>query len=214
MTDCSAPRHLDDDQPTPAEQDAYLCHACRHQLHRNLTRLPELYDELRSRVATAKSGHGDGSGLPFNDNVSECIRQIRHDLTWWARHITETRRENAPPVAATADDWINHPVKVMAAWLNSQTRWITFRPWAGEIVGAINHDHNTAAALLQPWVVKRITWYATCENCETLRELQATIYDTDHGDRRTSTIECLTCHAAWEFGPEWIRIGKHHHTAA
>jgi hypothetical protein len=210
MTDCTAPRH--DDDPAEAEAHAYLCRPCRTALRRDLLRLPALHTDLRSMLATAKSGHGDGSGLPFNDPASECANQIRHDLTWWARHITKLRGEAAPPVHAAAADWLTNPVKVMAHWLAGQISagphrpgWIPQQPWAGDIADAIHDDHNRATALLQPRVVKRITWIATCEHCQTLRELQAIVYATE-GDRRTSYIECLTCHARWEFGPDWLRM--------
>jgi hypothetical protein len=63
-------------------------------------------------------------------------------------------------------------------------------------------------ALLQPRLIKRITWIDPCPHCCELRELQATIYATE-GDRRASTIECLTCHHTWPTGQAWLQLGHH-----
>lgn len=154
MTDCAAPRHDGQDEPTPCEPAAYLCKPCRFGLVTDLRRLPRLHAELRNIPPRAE---GDGSGLPFSDPAWECRDQIRHDLAWWARQITKERGAAAPP--AHGDAWSSRPVYVLAGWLAGQAApprpWVPFRPWAPEMAGAINANYGRAKALLDPWVTKR-----------------------------------------------------------
>ena len=148
MTLCTAPRHGEDEAET--EPHAHLCKPCRTGLLTDLRRLPRLHAELDHVPAR---GDGDGSGLPFSEPASECRDQIRHDLTYWARHITQLRGLDAPPVQGSG--WSDHPVHAMAGWLAGQVTWCSFRDWAPDMAGAIQADRARALALLDPWVTKR-----------------------------------------------------------
>ena len=200
---CTAPRHDAQDEPTEAEAHAHLCKPCRLGLLGDLRRLPRLHTELDHVPAR---GDGDGSGLPFSEPASECRDQIRHDLTYWARHITQLRGLDAPPVQGSG--WSEHPVHAMAGWLAGQVTWCTFRDWAPDMAGAISADRSRALALLDPWVTKRFEIPGTmgvCLACEAA-QVSVTVYASD-GDRRRSFIGCPGCGQVWE--PEqWLSYGR------
>ena len=164
MTLCAAPRHGEDEAET--ETHAHLCKPCRLGLCGDLRRLPRLHAELDHVPAR---GDGDGSGLPFSEPASECRDQIRHDLTYWARHITGLRGLDAPPVMDHGS-WSAYPVHAMAGWLAGQVTWCSFRDWAPDMAGAISADRARALALLDPWVTARIEPQGPdglCPVCET-----------------------------------------------
>ena len=202
MTGCSAPRHDAQDEPTEAEAHAHLCKPCRLGLLSDLRRLPQLHAELDHVPAR---GDGDGSGLPFSEPASECRDQIRHDLTYWARHVTQLRGLDAPPVQG--DQWSAFPVHAMAGWLAGQVQWCSFRDWAPDMAGAIQADRSRALALLDPWVTKRFDIPGAdgvCLHCP--GRVQVTVYASD-GDRRRSFIGCPGCGQVWE--PEqWLSYGR------
>ena len=201
MTDCAAPRHDAQDEPTETEAHAHLCKPCRLGLLGDLRRLPRLHAELDHVPAR---GDGDGSGLPFSEPASECRDQIRHDLLWWTRQVMKERRA-APPSSA---DWNASEVHVMAGWLAGQVTWCSFRDWAPDMAGAIQADRARALALLDPWVTKRFDIpgaLGVCLACDAA-QVSVTVYASD-GDRRRSFIGCPGCGQVWE--PEqWLSYGQ------
>ena len=197
---CAAPRHGGGEVQT--EPSAQLCRPCRLGLSRDLRRLPGLHADLQHIPATRG---GDGSGLPFSEPAADCRSQIRHDLTYWARHVTELRGADAPPVLD--DGWSTQPVLVMAGWLAGQVVWCSFRDWAPDMAGAISADRSRAVALLDPWVTKVFPIPGAdgvCLHCPD--RVVVTVYASD-GDRRRSFIGCPGCGARWE--PEqWMSYGR------
>lgn len=191
--DCAAPRH--DREPEPAETEAYLCRSCRLRLSRQLRRLPSLYASLD--VAPGRSsgrGRGSGDGLPYDDAVSECRSQIRHDLTWWARTVAGDRRQPFTMISVPA----------MAGYLSGSVRWLVFRSWAGDMAGAIAADVGQALALLDPWPCSRFPAHASCPDCGT-GQLTVTIYGDQ--DKRRSAVGCDSCEAEW-LPEQWVRLGR------
>jgi len=213
MTDCTVPRHDTQDEPTPTIHNGHLCQTCARQLRTDLTRLPTLYTQLEDALPTrntgaslaATNGLTGPAAIPFNDAVSECRSQIEHDLHYWASETAADRRTTLPPVLPPA------AVPFHAGWITAATKWIPYRTWAPHITGAINHDTTRAWHLLQPRRVKTMNWIDPCPHCRTLRELQATIYETD-GDPRPSVIECLTCRQTWTSGIAWLELARQVHT--
>jgi len=209
MTDCTVPRHDTQDEPTPTIVNGHLCQSCARQLRTDLARLPTLYGNLKDALPTRRpsgslaaiNGLTGPAALPFNDAVSECRSQIEHDLEYWACETAADRRTTLPRVLPPA------AVPFHAGWITAATKWIPYRPWAPHITGAINHNTTRAWHLLQPRHIKTINWIDPCPHCETLRELQATIYATE-GDPRPSTIECLTCRQTWPSGTAWLQLGS------
>lgn len=145
MTLCTAPRHGEDEAET--EPHATLCRPCRTGLLHDLRRLPGLHADLAYLPPT---GEGNGDGPPFNEHAADCRSQIHHDLRYWARHITQLRGADAPPVMD--DGWSSRPVYVLAGWLAGQVTWCSFRDWAPDMAGAIASDRSRAQALLNPFV--------------------------------------------------------------
>jgi len=213
MTDCTVPRHDTQDEPTPTIHNGHLCQTCARQLRTDLTRLPTLYTQLEDALPTRNTGASlaaingltGPAAIPFNDAVSECRSQIEHDLHYWASETAADRRTTLPPVLPPA------AVPFHAGWITAATKWIPYRTWAPHITGAINHDTTRAWHLLQPRRVKTMNWIDPCPHCRTLRELQATIYETD-GDPRPSVIECLTCRQTWTSGIAWLELARQVHT--
>ena len=203
---CAAPRHDGDEAETEAH--AALCRPCRLGLSRDLRRLPALHADLEHIPATRG---GDGSGLPFSEPAADCRSQIRHDLTYWARHVTHLRGLDAPPVISDEDwaPWAFQPVTVMAGWLHGQVTWCSFRDWAPDMAVAIGADRSRAAALLDPWLVKHVELPGAdgvCLDCSVGR-MTVTIYVWAE-DSRKSFIGCTECPARWEFGGAWLPFLK------
>jgi hypothetical protein len=200
MTDCAAPRHQDQAEPTPAKPHGSLCLPCERGLARDLRRLPALHADLQHIPAI---NGGDGTGLPFSEPAADCRSQIRHDLTYWARHITQLRGLDAPPVLE--DGWSERPVTVMCGWLAGQVTWCSFRDWAPDMADALGSDRARAVALLDPWLVKQFELPGpdgACLDCAEGR-MGITIYVWPE-DRRQSFIGCPVCGARWEFGGAWL----------
>jgi hypothetical protein len=202
-TPCGAPRHLTNTDPPPAEHGAHLCRPCRHQLARDLARIPHLDTDLRHILATHHNhGHGDGTGLPYNGPVSELRSQLRHDTAWWARHCA-TLRETPSPA-------LNLPA--LCAWLEQLAQpprpWIPYQPFAPDLAGAMADNRARAIALLDPWIRKQFPVRGPdgiCPACNHGR-LHVTVYASD-GDRRRSYTSCDGCGQRWE--PEqWLRLGQ------
>jgi len=200
VTDCTAPRHDGQDEPTPAEAHAALCAPCRRGLASDLRRLPALHADLENIPAT--SG-GDGTGLPFSEPAADCRSQIRHDLVFWSRHVTDLRGLDAPPVQQAG--WADRPVLVMCGWLAGQVTWCSFRDWAPDMAGAISADRARAVALLDPWIQKKFEIPGAdgiCLECAAGR-MVVTVY-VYQSDNRKSFIGCTVCGARWEFGGAWL----------
>jgi len=201
MTDCTAPRHDGQAEPTPAEAHASLCAPCRRGLASDLRRLPSLFAGL---LAAPGGYGGDGTGLPFSEPARDCCDQIRHDLSWWAREVTRIRGQDAPPVLE--DGWAVRPVAVMCTWLHSQVTWCSFRPWAPDMAGAIGADRVRAVTLLDPWIKHHFPIMGPdgiCLHCPA--RLEVTIFG--EGDRRRPFIMCPGCGERWD--PEqWDRFGR------
>jgi hypothetical protein len=204
VTDCAAPRHQGQDEPSPAAPHAALCYPCIRRLAADLRRLPGLHTDL-TQLTHARTA-GDGTGLPFSEPAADCQQQIRHDLTWWAVHVTRTRGLDAPPVLLPG--WADNPVLVMAGWLHGQVTWCSFRDWAPDMAGALADDRSRAVALLDPWVTKRFPIQGRdglCVACDQGRA-EVTVYASE-GDRRRSFIACPACGTRWE--PEqWASYGR------
>lgn len=200
MTDCAAPRHPDDDRPE-TEAHACLCRPCRLGLLHDLRRLPGLHNDLAYLPPT---GEGDGDGPPFNEHAADCRSQIRHDLTYWAAHITQLRGADAPPVMD--DGWSSRPVYVLAGWLAGQVTWCSFRDWAPDMAGAIASDRSRAQALLNPFVRRQFDIPGPdgiCLNCPA--RVCVTVYASE-GDRRWSFIGCPGCGGRWD-SEQWMSYG-------
>ena len=205
MTGCAAPRH--DGEPVPAAPAARLCRPCTSGLRRNLRALPSLHAELASildlpailaGMAAGREGRsGDCSPpLPFHVDASECRGQVAHDVLWWTLEVITARKP---------DPWPALTLPAMCGWLAGQAEWISFRPWAGEMAGALASDVGHARAILDPLPVRFVHMSHPCPRCLS-RELTMTRYT--EGDRRPSVITCGGCGDGWEFGPEWIRLGR------
>jgi hypothetical protein len=98
--------------------------------------------------------------------------------------------------------WPVPTVPALAGWLAGQARWASFRPWAGDMAGAIAADRGRAVALLDPRPVSRRPFQsARCPVCG--GDLTTVVYTPD--DPRTSLIGCADGHE-WEFGPDWQKL--------
>lgn len=205
MTDCTAPRH--EAAPEPAAPHAFLCRPCSSGLRRDLHRLPALHAELASildapailagMAAGRQDRAGDGSApLPFHVPASLCRDQIAHDVLWWTAEVITERQP---------DPWPALTLPAMCGWLAGQAEWISFRPWAGDMAGAVASDAGWARAILDPLPVKFIHMSRPCPQCRS-RELTMAAYS--EADRRSSVITCGGCGCKWDFGPEWIELGR------
>lgn len=199
MTACLAPRH---DDPEPAEPGARLCRPCTAGTVRDLRRLPALYAGLSELLDPRVTGDGGGAGdgLPYNDAAAECMSQVRHDLQVWTRQVITERQPMAWPVPT---------VPALAGWLAGQARWASFRPWAGDMAGALAADRGRAVALLDPRPAVRINVPAAlnrCPRCEAAGGLAAVVY-TGPGDPRPSLVGCAGCGHEWD-ATQWLKLGR------
>lgn len=147
------------------------------------------------RHGNGRGHHGDG--LPYNDAVSECRSQIRHDLSWWTRTIAEDRNCELP-VLTTAS---------MAGFILA-AKWVVYRGFAGELADVTAANAGRAMALLDPWITRRFDIPGTdgrCLTCDYGR-LQVTVYASD-GDKRRSFVACSHCDHSW-LTEQWTRLGE------
>jgi hypothetical protein len=198
MTGCLAPRH---DEPEPAEPGARLCRPCLAGMTRDLRRLPALYAGLAELLDPRVTGDGGGAGdgLPYNDAAAEAMSQVRHDLQVWTRQVITERQPAAWPVPT---------VPALAGWLAGQARWASFRPWAGDMAGALASDRGRAVALLDPRPAVRIAIPAAlnrCPRCGTAGGMSAVVY-TGPVDPRPSLVACAGCGHEWD-ATQWLRLG-------
>jgi hypothetical protein len=203
VTDCAAPRHDGQDDPPPAETGARLCRPCTTGLRRDLRDLPGLGALLEQSLdpgAAANGGHGDGIGLPFNDSASEVLSQIRHDLQVWVKWVLDEREPPSCPVLT---------LPAMCGWLSGWVAWVSRRPWAGEMAGALADDRAWAFAIVQPWpraeipIPADVNW---CPRCGVSGWLYAVVYSSP-GDRRPSVVACGSCGHEWDT-VQWLRLGR------
>lgn len=199
MTACLAPRHLGDPEPAEAAPHAALCRPCTARLRSDLRRLPSLYADLGALLDPRRAGGpgtGDGGGLPYHVPAAECRDQIAHDAGYWVMRVTEERQPGICPVRTLPS---------MCGWLAGQVTWVSFRPWAGDMAGAVASDRGRALAVLDPVPVSRFPLPAACPKCGA-RLLEVTVY-TDPGDSRWSMVTCGGCGHEWDT-TQWLRLGR------
>lgn len=181
-------------------------------LRRDLRRLPAMDRDLEELLDPRRTGtgigHGSGDGLPYHDPAAECRSQIRHDLMVWTRWIAD-ERGTEPPVTMAPPEMTAVELAAMAGWITGLIRWCTFRPWSGDLAAAMASNRSTAMAIIDPKPRADITIPQElnyCPRCETMGQLEATIYQAD-GDRRPSVVTCHGCEYEWPVA-SWIRLGK------
>lgn len=205
MTGCAAPRHGEDQ--ADAMPHATVCRPCMHGLARDLRRLPAYHADLDLVPKRASMGaRGTSDGLPFDESVSECRSQIRHDLTWWAMEATKALPPDTPPWAT--DGWSVNPVPAMAGFLAACVKWIIYRPWAPDMAGAIADDASRARFLLDPHVRRHFPipgHDARCLEQGCHGRLWVTIYADDPNS--SPHVDCDQCGARFE-GSQWLRLGR------
>lgn len=198
--DCLAPRH---DQPERAAPHASLCHDCTSRLRSDLRRLPSLHAELAGLLDPRRAsgpGTGSGAGLPYHEPASEAMSQIAHDAEYWTMVVLAERQPPACPVRS---------LPVMLGWLAGQVTWCSFRPWAGDMAGALAADAGRARAVLDPMptaVIALPTAMNWCPGCGERGLLSATVPQCD-GDRRPSLVACGGCGREWDT-TQWLRLGR------
>ena len=156
----------------------------------------------------ASLARGGGDGLPYHEPAAECRSQIRHDLAWWTARIA-AERGFTPPVTMAPADITAIELAAMAGWITGQLRWLTFRPWAGEIAAAMAADRGRAMALIDPMPRADIpipAEYNWCPACQESGALYAVIYQSP-GDRRPSMVACGSCLHEWDT-VQWMRLGR------
>ena len=190
MTDCGAPRHKDQAEPTPAEPAARLCKPCRLGLAADLRRLPHL-DHHLSVVSLIAATPGNGSlPLPFDADVSEWRSWFRRNITRTTITIAGTRKWRLPQ---------DHPW-AMCAWLEPQVRWMSFHDWAPMLAGLFHPIRVKGEQLAAPFLIKRIP-IGACLACGN-SHMMAVIY-ADHHAGRWSYWVCPVCHGVTQIEHWW-----------
>lgn len=200
MTDCLAPRHA---EPEPAAPHAVLCRPCTARLRRDLRVLPHLYASLGDLLDPRRAsgpGTGSGTGLPYHEPAAETMSQIAHDAGYWTAAVLAERRPDICPART---------VPAMCGWLAGQVTWASYRPWAGDMAGALASDRARAFAVLDPLpradipVPRAMNW---CPACREPGRLTAVV-SQDETDRRPSMVWCGACGREWDT-TQWLRLGR------
>lgn len=199
MTACLAPRHAD---PEPAAPAAVLCRPCTSGLRRDLRRLPGLHADLAGLLDPRRAsgpGTGSGTGLPYHEPAAECRSQIAHDTEYW---VLQVLRERQPGI------WPVRTLPAMCGWLAGQVTWVMYRPWAGDMAGALASDAGRAWAVLNPRPVAAITLPPGMDRCSRCgaRGLTAAVCK-DPSDPRASVVWCPSCEHEWDT-TQWLRLGR------
>ena len=214
MTACAAPRHHADPDPPDTEEAGHLCQPCHHQLRRDLRRFPTLAAALEDILGTATAGAmtaGDGSGLPLNMAASDCLALLRRNTVRAVKAVAEERKIPLP-ARTTEDgcpllleiDLVYEDLSYVCDWLGGHVRWVTFRPWAPALAGAVRFTRSRGEAILAPFLVKRFAIHRRCLACG-VGGMVAVIYGSP-GDHRWSYLTCDGCEAVvgladwWDYG--------------
>jgi len=201
VTDCTAPRHDGQDEPTPAELDDGLCKPCRLGLAADLRRLPALDHELSILSVVAGAAAQVETGvlrLPFNADITEWQSWFRRYVTRATATIALNRRWPLPR---------DHPW-AMCAWLvphvsrsSLHPGWLAGQPWAGSIADGVHRIRVRGEQLASPLTVKHIHLPSVCLDCGN-GCLNAVIYVDAPGGRRAWWV-CPACETVTEMGPAW-----------
>jgi hypothetical protein len=198
---CAAPRHQDQDEPTPAEPHAALCKPCRLALAGDLRRLPALDHELGILSVIAGAAAQADTGilrLPFNADITEWQAWFRRYVTRTTITIALDRKWRLPQ---------DHPW-AMCAWLvplvsrsSLHPGWLAGHPQAGSIADAVHRIRVRGEQLHEPVTVKHIHLPGACLDCGN-GCLVAVIYVDSPGGRR-AWWECPACETVTDMGPAW-----------
>jgi len=198
--DCLAPRHA---EPEPAAPYAVLCRPCTAWLRRDLRLLPRLHaglGELLDPRRAGGPGTGSGGGLPYHEPAADCRSQIAHDAEYWVTVVLAERQPNVCPVRT---------LPAMCGWLAGQVSWAAYRPWAGDMAGALADCRSRAMAVLDPMpradipVPAALNW---CPACREAGQLTAVVSQSER-DRRPSVVWCAACGHEWDV-TQWLRLGR------
>jgi hypothetical protein len=201
VTECTAPRHAA--APERAAPHAFLCRPCTSGLRRDLRRLPLLHAGLAELLDPRRAsgpGTGSGGGLPYHEPAAEAMSQIAHDAAYWTMTVLAERQPPACPV---------RQLPVMCGWLAGQVEWVMYRPWAGDMAGAVASDAGRAIAVLDPMpraeipIPAGVNW---CPACDCAGGLSAVV-SQDAADRRPSMVNCAACGREWD-ATMWARLGR------
>lgn len=209
MADCAAPRHA---EPEPAAPHAVLCRPCASWLRRDLRNLPRLHADLAGLLDPRRAhgpGTGSGGGLPYHEPASECMSQMAHDAEFWTLQVI---REREPAM------WPVRTLPAMCGWLAGQAGWIMYRPWAGDMAGAVLADARRATAVLDPMPRADIPLPCSMNWCPACRERGrlTAVVSQEERDRRPSMVWCGACGKEWDV-TQWLRLGRdivRHHDEA
>jgi hypothetical protein len=192
VTDCAAPRHDGQNEPTPAEPAARLCKPCRLDLAADLRRLPHLDHHLSILTIAAQNAAGNGTPrLPFDADISEWRSWFRRNTTRATSELADERHWDLPE---------DHPY-AMCAWLRPQVRWISYREWAPWFAGTFRKIRSRGEQLAAPLKVKHVYLPGACLDCGNGR-MQAIIY-ADHHAGRWSYWVCPACRTVTQIEFWW-----------
>lgn len=206
-TICIATHRHDPDRPRRAADGQLLCAGCIGGLHRHLTDMPGLYEQVvASMPRTRSTGNGRVSGshepgLPVNLAAGELRWQIGHDLYYWASEIAVGRGIHLPPSGR---------VSVVCGWLDRHIPWLAAREEAALFRGVLIELTAMAYRVIDPDRPPLVLGQCV----ETLDDylcdgtLRATVLDVD--DPRPSRVWCDTCTLELT-SEQWHRFGRSYH---
>lgn len=204
-TDATGKKH----EPLPAT-GGYICRSCRDRLAHLLTELPGTYEDLALQLR--RQGNGlqqrvSGSGSLENEppfvaqHVVELRGQVRHDLVWWAWHVTDEQKltrcvGTLEAACVTLERHLD--------WIRKQPEVTVFASLVVKATGAVWRAAYPSGARRVP--------LGRCIEGDCAGTLIATVRDID--DLLPSVIRCDADEAHEWTADRWLALGRRIHTAA
>ncbi|MFH8937544.1 hypothetical protein [Streptomyces griseosporeus] len=186
----------------PAEPGARLCRPCRDHLVRDLTRLPELYEECARHLdgsggerCVERTSGGPLPGTPFNSWAAEVRSSILAVLGSWATLVVEELGLAGPRRA----------VGPLAAFLLRHSGWLARHDAAGDLSAEVARLVRRAHSVMDPVTRRRIP-IGECVEPGCPGGLTAVV--RPQHPKWPATITCTADRSHRWFGPELLQLSR------
>ncbi|MDH6435230.1 hypothetical protein M2158_003707 [Streptomyces sp. SAI-144] len=179
-----------------------LCPACQEHLVRDLSRLPELYEECARHLAGGggerspeKTSGGPLPGMPFNCRAADTRSSILGVLSSWATLVLEEFGLTGPRRA----------VAPLTRFLVRHSNWLAGHEAAGDVSAEVAQLVRKAHGVIDPATSRRIP-VGDCVEPDCSGDLTAIV--RPRTPRLPATITCTENPAHHWAGPEWLQLSR------
>lgn len=179
-----------------------LCPACHEHLVRDLSRLPELYEECARHLdggggerSLEKTSGGPLPGMPFNCRAADTRSSILGVLSSWATLVIEEFGLAGPRRAVTP----------LARFLTRHSNWLAGHEAAGDVSAEVARLVRRAHGVIDPATSRRIP-VGGCVEPGCTGDLTALVRPRQ--PLLPATITCTADDSHHWAGPEWLQLSR------